>query len=249
MKSTLAATLTAVALLCGTASTSLAQEAPSDPLNKFIFEMFQMHHGKTLCVDASTSLNAVRKTLTDHMQAKVAETATPQAVATAMWQLFPCPFSPLRAELRPAKADDIVGSWLFPEGSQKLRRGPRLNQASPTRPLRVKCDAVGYFPNGELRHAVVAGVPKCPFEASADLDVARKNPRVSSWAMLREGRLGVTRTDVVGHIEEWDVFAVAAPFTFDEVRFAAGDLVAYVRRENGNEIGAATQFRHLQRLP
>jgi hypothetical protein len=42
---------------------------------------------------------------------------------------------------------------------------------------------------------------------------------------------------------------VQTPFTFNDVQFTAGDLVAYVRRENGNEVGAATQFRHLQRLP
>lgn len=63
------------------------------------------------------------------------------------------------------------------------------------------------------------------------------------------GRVGVARTDVADHVEEWDVFLVMAPFVFDEVAFSAGDLVAYVRKEDGNDMGIATQFRHLRRLP
>jgi hypothetical protein len=118
----------------------------------------------------------------------------------------------------------------------------------PAGPLPVKCDGVGYFEGGELRHAVVAGVARCPFEKSSDLDAARKLPQVSRWSVLREGRVGVTRTDVSGHIEEWDVYVVAAHFDYQDVSFREGDLVAYLRRENGNEVGASTQFRHLQRL-
>lgn len=113
----------------------------------------------------------------------------------------------------------------------------------------VKCDAVGYYPDGELRHAMSAGKSKCPFEKAADLEDARKNPRVASWSVLRDGRISVSRTDVANHIEEWDVYAVTSPFSVYDVQFAVGDLVAYVRRENGNEVGAATQFRHLQKLP
>ena len=83
---------------------------------------------------------------------------------------------------------------------------------------------------------------------AADLDAARKNPQVSTWTLLEEGRIAVTRTDVAGHVEEWDVFTVTRPFVLQEVTFAEGDLAAYIRRENGNAVGAATQFRHLQRL-
>ena len=90
-----------------------------------------------------------------------------------------------------------------------------------------------------MRHAIVAGVPRCPFEAAA----------VASWALLRDGRVGVTRTDVASHVEEWDVYVVQRAFEFRDIAFREGDLVAYARRENGNDVGAAMQFRHLQRLP
>jgi hypothetical protein len=54
---------------------------------------------------------------------------------------------------------------------------------------------------------------------------------------------------VAQHVEAWEVFLVTTPFVFDEVAFSTGDLLAYVRRENGNDVSMATQFRHLQRLP
>ena len=54
--------------------------------------------------------------------------------------------------------------------------------------------------------------------------------------------------DVQNHIEEWDVYAVTKGFQFQGMKLQPGELVAYVRRENGNEVNAATQFRHLQRL-
>lgn len=89
----------------------------------------------------------------------------------------------------------------------------------------------------------------CPFLLADDLEVARRCPKVSTWAMTDVGRVDVARTDVAHHVEAWEVFLVTTPFVFDEVDFSAGDLLAYVRRENGNDVGMATQFRHLQRLP
>jgi len=80
------------------------------------------------------------------------------------------------------------------------------------------------------------------------MDIARKNPLVSTWKLLRAGRIGVTRTDVANHIEEWDVYTVLTSFDMFGVNFETGDLLAYIRKENGNELGAATQFRHLKRL-
>jgi hypothetical protein len=237
------------ALLCAAAAThSVAQGEPSDPVNRFVWQMFQMHEGKTLCAP-NTSLPSVRAQLIDHLQVGVGAELSPETLAKALWHLYPCPFSPQRAELRQATAADVAGAWLFPEASQKLRRGPRVTGPGPAGPLPVKCDALGYFDAGELRHAVVAGAPTCPFDKALDLDAARKLPRVSSWSFMREGRLAVNRTDVASHIEEWDVYVVATAFDFREVAFREGDLVAYARREKGNEVGAATQFRHLQRLP
>lgn len=237
-------------LTAAVAQVSSAQEPQADPFTKFIVEMVQTNQGKSLCVGGSTSVHALRTNVVNHLKATGAErSATPQVVAAAIWSLYPCPFSPVGANLRPATENEITGVWLFPENSQKLRFPPKSQRQTPAGPMQVKCDAVGYYPNGELRHALIAGRATCPFEKAADMDVARKNPRVSDWSLLRPGHIGVTRTDVANHIEEWDVYSVVAPFSFSNVSFEVGDLVAYARRENGNEVGAATQFRHLKRLP
>jgi len=238
-------------IFCGACpKESIAQENPQDHLSKLVWEMFQMHQGKTLCSVGATSLQTIRANVVNHLKAKGSTgSVTAEAIATALWTLYPCPFSPFRPELRPVTSKEIEGVWIFPETSQKFRFGPQSGQQPPTAPLPVKCDAVGYYPGGELRHAIIAGQTKCPFEKAADLDVARKNPRVSNWSLLHDGRISVTRTDVSNHIEEWDAYVVVNPFTVYDVQFVAGDLVAYLRRENGNEVGASTQFRHLQRLP
>lgn len=229
---------------------AIAQDGPRDPMTKLIWDMFKMHDGKTLCSSGSNSLEKIRADVVDHLKAQGgAETVTAQSVAIALWTRYPCPFSPYRPELRPASARDVEGVWLFPESSQRYRFGPRSTQQPPSGPMPVKCDAVAYYANGELRHAIIAGRPECPFRKASDMDVARANPRVSDWKMLRDGRVSVTRTDVQNHVEEWDIYAVTAPFQMYTLQFEAGDLVAYVRKENGNEVNAATQFRHLKRLP
>lgn len=234
-------------LLVGITANVGAQEA--DPMTKFIQDMAQMHQAKTMCIDSPLSPEVQANIITYLKIMGEKNSATGQTLAIAMWALYPCPFSPFRPELRLATEKDVGGVWLFPESSQQLRFPPKSGHQSPVGPVPVKCDAVGYYPNGELRHAIFAGQAACPFGKAADLDVARKNPIVSTWRLNRPGRIAVTRTDVANHIEEWDVFSVVTPFTFNDVRFLEGDLVAYVRRENGNDVGAATQFRHLKRLP
>jgi hypothetical protein len=237
-----------VVLALGTVGGAQAQTMQMD---QFIESMLQMHRDSTLCVETSSSTSTIRQQLVTYLLAAgVQGTVTPQTLARAMWANFPCPFSPMRPELRFATARDVEGVWIFPETSQKLRFPPRSSRPSPAGDMPVRCDALGYYPGGELRHAVIAGqTAACPFAKAADLEVARRNPQVSTWTVLRAGRLGVTRTDVANHVEEWDVFLVTTPFAFDGVVFSAGDLVAYVRKENGNAMGMATQFRHLQRLP
>jgi hypothetical protein len=237
-----------MALALGAVGGTPAQPAQMDV---FIDGMLQMHRDSTLCVEQSVPTAAIRQQLVAFLQATGAQgTVTPQALAMAMWARFPCPFSPLRNGLRPATTRDIEGVWLFPETSQKLRFPPRSSRQSPAGRAPVKCDAVGYYPGGELRHAVIAGqAATCPFARAADVEAARRHPGVSTWTMPGAGRVVVARTDVANHVEAWDIFLVTAPFLFDGVAFSAGDLVAYVREENGNDLGMATQFRHLQRLP
>jgi hypothetical protein len=80
------------------------------------------------------------------------------------------------------------------------------------------------------------------------MEATRSLPQVSSWTFLPNGRIKIDRTDVPSQFEEWEVFSVQAPFEFYSVKFSVGDLVAYLRRVPGNEIGAAVVFRHLQPL-
>jgi hypothetical protein len=180
---------------------------------------------------------------------RVGQTATQAQLETAIWTLFPCPFSPYRAELVPATAKDVEGVWLFPHDSQPYRYGPKSPQ-QPTRPDQaVACEAVGYYPKGELRTGMVMGAnTRCPFRRAADLSAARKRPRVFSWEMVSDGRLKVTRTGVEDYVEEWDVYLATKSFAALNLEVKAGDLLAYLRRDKDNDVNAATEFRHLQRL-
>ena len=252
MKSSICAFALGLVLLGASSCKVFAQDdasGPKDPVSKLIWEMGQMHQGKTICFVGSTSIPEIREKVLSYLKLGVGDSINSQKVAMAMWTLFPCPFSPARTELRPALLKDVEGVWLYPPSSQKLRYGPRSTQQPPTGTVPTKCEAIGYFPGGELRNAVLGGNAQCPFEKATDLDQARKNPRVSSWELINEGRVAVTRTDVVNHIEEWDTYVVQSAFTMYAVQFSVGDVVTYLRKEKGNEVGAATQFRHLQRLP
>lgn len=250
MKSRIITNLLVALLSACIVNSSLAQSGAQDSLGKIISDMFDLHESKTLCTEGPTSLAQIRSTVVEHLKAtSTSQTFSGQAVAIAIWTRFPCPFSPYRPQLRPATIKDIEGVWLFPESSQKYRFGPRSPLKPPALNLAVRCDAVAYYPGGELRHAVIAGQAICPFRKAADMDVARANPRVASWALPNPGRISVSRTDVANHIEEWDVFVVIAPFAIYDLQFEVGELVAFVRKENGNDVNAATQFRHLQKLP
>lgn len=235
------------------AAVCFAQNAPPpDPLGTFIIDLFKRHEGDTLCTEGPTGLPQIRATLAEHFKGigiDPRQHISAKEVAIALWTRYPCPFSPYRPQLRPASAKDIEGVWLFPESSQKYRFGPRSKRTAPSAVQPVRCDAVAYYPDGELRHAVMGGQVECPFHKASDMELSRANPRVATWSMLRDGRVGVTRTDVDGHIEEWDIFLVTEPFQIYDLKLQPGELVAYVRRENGNELNAATQFRHLKRLP
>lgn len=241
---------TAVVAIAGVAARAETPPPPKDPLTRVIWDMFQMHLGKTVCTNGPTSVSAIRDKVIDHLNLREGDAVTPKALAIAVWALYPCPFSPNRPELRPATSKDMEGVWVFPEGSQKLRLGPGVSQPSPFGSLPVKCDVVGYFPNGETRHVITgAGPSSCPYQRAMDFDSVRKLPAVASWSLLRDGRVSIRRTDVENYIEEWDIYAVTLPFSAKGVDFTNGDLVAYNRRNLGNENGAATEFRHLQKLP
>jgi hypothetical protein len=229
-------------LAAGFATTCSAQTTPAaDPLGNFILEQFKRHQGDTLCTEGPPELAQIRATLAEHFKASEPRPSA-KDVAIALWTRYPCPFSPYRPQLRPASAKDIEGVWLFPESSQKYRFGPRSSRKPPSGTQPVRCDAVAYYPNGEL---VIAGQVECPFRTAADMDFSGL---VASWSMLRDGRVRVTGSDVDGQIES-DIFIVTEPFEVRDLKLQPGELIAYVRRQNGSELNAATEFQHLRRLP
>lgn len=226
---------------------------PSDPFVQIVAEMNRLNGMNTLCMSPSWPMDSLKSYVVKTLIPEGQTTAqiTGELVATQLWHLFPCPFSPFRPEFRAATAADVEGVWLYPEASQKLRYGPKSKVTSPFGNMNpVRCDALGLYPGGEHRQMFVTGSQTpCPFRSATDLDASRKNPRVANWAMSSSGRLQVTRTDVPDHIEEWDMFVVLTGFTYADVQFEPGDLVGYLRRAKGNDTGASQQFRHLKRLP
>ena len=220
------------------------------PISKFILDMFNAHEGKTLCSVGNVPVNAVRDRVVEHLKATGAgESVTQDAVEKAVWTLFPCPFSPFRPELITATAKDIEGVWLFPYESQPYRYGPKSPLQPTTAERAVACEAVGYYPGGELRTGAVLGAKSpCPFRKAVDLAPARKRPRVADWAIGADGRLKVSRSDIKDYVEEWDVYSVTRSFQSLNMEIKAGDLVAFKRRDKDNDVNATTEFRHLQPL-
>ena len=111
----------AFVLAAGFAAGCFAQNTPPpDPLGNFIMDMFKRDQGDTLCTEGPAELAQIRATLAEHFKGTDPQQHVPaKEVAIALWTRYPCPFSPYRPELRPAKAKDIEGVWLFPDSSQK----------------------------------------------------------------------------------------------------------------------------------
>lgn len=228
---------------------AFAQETQQDVIGAVIVQLFQTNNGKFLCLNSASSLPEIRKTVEAQLQNMGKwPTLDQNDVAKAIYKSFPCPFSPYRNELRLATENDIEGVWLYPEESQKFRFGPKSAMWAKHSSIPIRCESVAYYAGGEARNAQMVGRMACPFSTAKDMDASRANPKVSSWEMLESGMLKISRTDVQNHTEEWEVFAVVSPFSIHKVEFKEGDLVSYLRKENGNDFFAATVFRHLRRL-
>lgn len=222
----------------------------TDTMDNTILDLFQRHNEKYLCLSSDSSLPIIRQSITDYIKSNGGHIpASADETAIAAYTLYACPFTPYRDELRLANTKDIIGVWLYPESSQKLRFGPQSSMWEKTKQLPIKCESVAYYDGGEARNAQITGRLSCPFFTAKDMDISRKNPNVVQWKMLRDGMLKITRTDLPNHIEEWEVFTVTRPFEAATVQFSQGDLVAYLRKENGNNFNVATVFQHLKLLP
>jgi hypothetical protein len=226
----------------------MAQGTPPDLAESALISTFQRDSGNVLCAQKNSSLKEMRTLFEPYIKnIDLGDQASYSALAVAVYTAFPCPFSPIRTELRPSTREDLIRSWLFPDASLRLRHGPKSPawRESPGVPA-IKCEAVAFSESGEYRVAQIRGQSACPTEK--DMQAMRALPKVQAWAILPNGRVKITRTDVPTQFEEWEVYAVQAPFEFFSIKFAVGDLVAYLRRHPGNEINAATTFRHFQPL-
>ena len=224
-----------------------AQTAPLDLADSALISAFKRDNGNTLCSPRNASLKEMKALLEPSIKGiDVANPASYPALAIAVYTAFPCPFSPQRPELRAATRDDFIGTWLFPDASLRLRHGPNSAAWRSADGLPIKCEGIALHESGEYRVAQIRGQGTCPTEAQ--MQAMRSLPVVSTWSQLPNGRVKISRTDVPDQFEEWEMFSVQAPFEFFSIKFAKGDLVAYLRRHPGNEINAATVFRHLQPL-
>jgi len=228
-------------------STTITTTAATDVVDKVIANLFRKHIGQFLCMPQGASRESVRAALKDRLDGVITnDDASANAIANAIYTAFPCPFSPYRTDLRPASAADITGNWLFPEGSQRFRYGPKSPawQSTPGMPP-VKCEGVSYLASGVLLIAQVMGTRPCP--TLNDMKTYDKFPMVETWTFVRDGRVKIDRSDIENHGEVWDIFVVEKEFYFAQTQFAVGDLVEYLR-DRDNEFNVATMFRHLQRM-
>lgn len=235
---------------CTTPLDSAHAEPSDDPLDRFVSRMFEMHGGTTLCVSEQDSRSDYPEMVAMTLLARGVAHPSPEQVAVTMWTLFPCPFRPDRHYVRAVRASEVPGVWVFPQRSQHLRFGPQSESRSPTFPLETVCEVLGFYEQGEFRRMLAGGKHDCPVENVGDFEAVRALPRTSSWTIDGHGRLNIARSDVVGHIEQWGMYLVEQPFTANGVDFEAGDIISYLRKDRYNtNTNAATQFRHLVRLP
>ncbi|MGV3742597.1 MAG: hypothetical protein ACO1NO_09845 [Burkholderiaceae bacterium] len=228
---------------------SFAQPASADLARDALVSVFQRDGGNLVCSPGNVGLPEMKSLLAPFIQdIDLSEPSSYPAVAKAVYAAFPCPFSPRRAELVPATKEDLIGAWVFPDVSVRLRHPPRSAELLMRPSIQhIKCEGILFEGNGEYRVVEVRGQLDCP--TSNSLAAMKRLPQVSLWSLLTSGQVKITRTDVPSHFEEWEVFRVRDAFSFASVQFASGDLVAYLRRSPGNNIGASTIFRHLQPAP
>lgn len=225
--------------------------ASADQVRGVIRYLGDSTNGLRMCFGPGESVGTVRQEVETELQRTgVQGLPTPLQLLVAMSSRYPCPFSPYhRTELRPAARADLEGTWLMPEPSMKLFLPPKSPSWQQERIVPMKCEVVGFLREGESRTAELRGSAiKCPDKAD-QFATPRALPRVVSWDMPSPGRIVLTRTDVPGHVEEWEAFVVQAPFEFAGVSFKAGDLIEYARKHPKIEQAFAYRFRHLQRLP
>ena len=234
-------------------SVSIARNKPiesNEVLAGVLLQVVQESNGKHSCFETQLSLADVRPAVQEFLRRQGVTAPTADEATLAFYTLYPCPFSPIRTELRAATQKDLEGVWLMPESSYKYRYPPQSAawKSEPPPPMKM-CDGVGFYAGEELRVMRKGGAAgSCPFGKAGDLDAARQMPRTSSWNMIRDGRLNVRRSDVANHVEEWDMVIATTDFEARGLQVKRGDLLGYMRKVPGNDWNIASMFWHLQKL-
>ncbi len=220
----------------------------ADYADSALVSVFQRDKGNLVCLPGNMSLKEIRERFNPYIEGiDPSLESSYRELAKAVYTAFPCPFASSHSGLRAATKDEIIGVWLFPDASIKLRHGPKSPewQRLPGIPP-IKCEGVLIHDSGEYRVMQLRGNVDCPTKDS--LQKMRTLPKVSSWSIVSNNRISIVRTDVPEQFEEWDFFVVQTPFEFYSVKFETGDLVTYLRNQPGNSVNAATAFRHLKPL-
>lgn len=227
---------------------SFSQNQTQDLADSALISIFQRDANVLVCTTATSgTLREMRELFNPFIKGiNLDDKNSYKDLAIAVYTAFPCPFSPIRPELRQAKKEDLIGNWLSPESSIKLHFPPKSKAWNTPSIPPLKCEGVSYLENGTARVIQVHGEPKCPDNNT--LLGLNSLPVVSTWGLLPNGRLKIARSDVPNHFEEWEIFVVESSFKIHGIDFVSGDLVGYLRRAPGNEINASSMFRHLKRL-
>lgn len=241
----------AATLLHGAAT---AQTAPTSKPKTFsetlLLNLFERNNLSTLCLEKGMYAPELVQAFRPHLNRLTTEERdSVQAVTSAIYAAFPCPFSPQRPELSPARREDLVGYWLFPQETITLKFGsasPAWKQYPVNTPW--KCEGISFVESG--RYHVMGMLANGPCPTAAALKSMEAFPNVQSWELIDNGKVRITRTDVPEAWEEWEIYRVTTPFTVKALgkSFDEGDLLAYQRASKNNSVNIAEQFRHLRRL-
>lgn len=224
---------------------STAQISNPDYADQALVSAFSRDSGNIICAP-KTSHAEMRELFMPWIQGiDLKNEKSYPALARAVYAAFPCPFSPVRPELRLATRTEIVGDWISPPATIRLQHGPRspIWTSNPTMPP-LKCEAVSFEDSGAYLVAQIMGDRTCPDKAFMQL--LHSFPKVEFWSIQPNERLKTTRTDIPTYTTEWEIYSVKTAFEFSSYKFLPGELLAYERFEPGNQLNAVYLFRHLQ---
>lgn len=126
-------------------------------LSGALMQIATSSNGKATCFEKDLTLADIRPEVQRELSKSGIQKPSLNQAANAFYTLNPCPFSASGKALRVASQNDVEGIWLNPESSQKYRYSPQSPAWQQFRALPVKCESVGFYPNGEMRTARLAG--------------------------------------------------------------------------------------------